>query len=69
MEGLTQKAQELTKGHDRARPGDQAAMGMEELAVSHFYWEKLLAELRSILLNAEATTQADLESQERRPEH
>jgi len=60
VEGLTQKAQELQKAMTERDQATNAAMGMEELAVSHFYWEKLLAELRSILLNVEATTQATL---------
>ena len=62
LAGVTQKAQELQKAMSERDQATNAAMGMKELAQSHFYWEKLLAELRSVLLNVEATTQATLKS-------
>ena len=69
LAGVTQKAQELQKAMSERDQATNAAMGMKELAESHFYWEKLLAELRSVLLNVEATTQATLKVKNRRPEH
>jgi len=60
LEIVTRKAQELQNAMKSRDQAMTEALGMNQLADSHFYWEKLLAELRSILLNVEATTQANL---------
>jgi type IV pilus assembly protein PilM len=55
---LTQLSQQLDTALSQRLQLKTAADHMEELAGNRFYWIKLLTELRSVLMRAEATTKA-----------
>jgi type IV pilus assembly protein PilM len=61
---LTQLSQQLDGALSQRRQLKDAADQMEKLADNRFYWIKLLTELRSVLMKAEATTKASFRTPE-----
>jgi hypothetical protein len=61
---LTQLSQQLETTLRERDQLKRAADQMEELAGNRFYWIKLLTELRSVLMRAEATTKASFRTAE-----
>ena len=59
---LTKTGQQLKDAMNQGGQSLAEAQGVSQIADSHFYWEKLLTELRSIMINAETTSKAALKA-------
>ncbi len=59
---LTKTGQQLKDAINQRDAALAQAQGVSQIADSHFYWMKLLTELRSVMLNAEATSKATLKT-------
>ena len=57
---MTQKSQKLKTTMDARTRLFQEAQGITELSESHFYWMKILAELRQVMTQAELNVQSAL---------
>jgi type IV pilus assembly protein PilM len=64
LKQLTQLNQQLETAISQRKQLMNAADQMEELAGNRFYWIKLLTELRSVLMRAEAATKASFRTAE-----
>jgi hypothetical protein len=62
LAALKKTGQQLTEVVNQRTAAMAEASGVNEIADSHFYWMKLLTELRSILLKAEADSRAALKA-------
>jgi len=60
LEQMTKKSQQLKLAMDTRTKLNKEAEGMMELSESHFYWMKILAEVRQVMMEAEAGAQAKL---------
>jgi type IV pilus assembly protein PilM len=60
LASLTKAQQDLTAAVKQRDQALAAVQGVSDLSASHFYWMKILTELRSVMLHAEASVQADL---------
>jgi len=59
---LTKKSQDLKKAMSDRDAALEEAKGITALSENHFYWMRLLGELRSVLLKVEANSQAALKA-------
>ena len=59
---LTQLSQQLSAANRERDQYKNSADQMAELATNRFYWVKLMTELRAVLMKAEATTKASLQT-------
>ena len=59
---LTKTARQLKEEMSQTEGAMAEAKGVNEIADSHFYWMKLLGELRAIMLKAEADSRAALKA-------
>jgi len=64
LEQLNQKSQRLKDAMDLRNRLEKEAQGVIQLSENRFYWIKLLAETRRVMMQAEASVQPGLKNPE-----